>query len=279
MPQNHPLTPQQTVALTREIELLLEYGISLSQQHSGTEATFLAQQTSIVFAKCLMSLIGFLRFVPPSKYRAKESVEVVDLSSASVMARQFIEDAVVFFYLSERGLSDAELRLRQTIWLFHGAVEAGEAAKLADPNGHVVILSAAALAMRESIEKHPLFESLGKDQKGREAQGRIKKGRQPLLLSHQDIIRRRGISVRAYLFPLKVFSNFVHSSSISVRFIDETGWEWESCYHQFIQVLYHVAAYATEVLVCFQEGTKEAGALPPKILELCTEYRKLLRED
>src|SRR5580692_6657197 len=85
MSENHPLTLKQTVALTSEIELLLEYGVSLSQGHTGTPATYLEQQASIAFAKCLMSLIGFLRFVPPSKFWAKEVVEVVDLSSASVI--------------------------------------------------------------------------------------------------------------------------------------------------------------------------------------------------
>ena len=140
MSRNHPLTPEQIVALTREIELLLEYGVSLSQGHTGTPATYLEQQASIAFAKCLMSLIGFLRFVPPSKYWAKEVVEVVDLSSSSVMARQFIEDAVVFFYFNERGLSDEELGLRQSIGLFHGIVEAGQAAKLADSEAPIVTL-------------------------------------------------------------------------------------------------------------------------------------------
>ena len=128
MADNPPLSVEQTGALTRGIERLLDFGIGLSKDHEGKPATFLEQQSSIVFAKCLMSLIGFLRFVPPSKYRAKEIVEVVDLSSASVMARQFIEDVVTFFYLSEPGLSDAGLRLRQNIWLLHGVVEAGEAA-------------------------------------------------------------------------------------------------------------------------------------------------------
>jgi hypothetical protein len=216
MPQNHPLTLEQTVALTREIELLLEYGVSLSQQHTGTPATYLEQQSSIAFAKCLMSLVGFVRFVPPSKYWAKEAIEVVDLSSASVMARQFIEDAVVFFYFNERGLSDEELRLRQNIWLFHGLVEAGEAAKLADPEAPVSTLTPDTLVIRENIEKHPLFKALGKDKEGKDAQGRIKKGRQPLLLSHKEILRRRSISPRAHSFPLKAFSNFVHHQNYNL---------------------------------------------------------------
>ncbi len=214
-----------------------------------------------------------------SKYWAKEVVEVVDLSSASVMARQFIEDAVVFFfYFNERGLSDEELRLRQSIWLFHGIVEAGQAAKLADSEAPVVALTPATLAIGESIEKNPLFQALGGDKEGKDAQGRIKKGRQPLLLSHKEIIQRRGISMKAYLFPLKAFSNFVHHSSISARFIDETESNWRACFHQFIKVLYYVAAYTAEVLVCFREGASEAGTPPNEVLELCAEYPKLLRE-
>jgi hypothetical protein len=251
---------------------LLGFGLGLSKSHEGTPATFLEQQSSIVFAKCLMSLIGFLRFIPPSKYRAKEIVEVVDLSSASVMARQFIEDVVSFFYLSERGLSDAELRLRQNIWLLHGAAEAGEAAKLADPEAHGAPLTPATLNVRDSIEQNALFKMLDK-----EAQGRIKKGRQPLMLSHQEIVRRRGISKKAYLFPLKVFSNFVHTSSISARFIDDTGLDWSQCFHQFIQVLYYVSAYLAEALACFLEGSTEVQEIPREIAQLCTEYRKVLR--
>lgn len=216
--------------------------------------------------------------MPPSKYWAKEEVEVVDLSSASVMARQFIEDAVVFFYFGEHGPSDEELHLRQNIWLFHGVVEAGEAAKLADSKAPVITSTAATLAIRESIERDPLFQALGEDKEGKDAQGRIKKGQQPLLLSHKEIIQRRGISMKAYLFPLKAFSNFVHYSSISARFIDETESNWRVCFHQFIQVLYYVAAYTAEVLVCFQEGASKAGTPPNEVSELCAEYPKLLRE-
>jgi hypothetical protein len=272
MADSPPLTLEQTETLTRELEKLLEVGIALSERNDGAKATYLENQSSVVFAKCLMSLVGFLRFVPPSKYRAKEGLEVVDLSSATVMARQFIEDSVVFFYLSEKNLSDEELRLRQDIWLLHAIIEAGEAARLVDPGVPISPLVPATLKRKASIEAHPLFLGLEK-----EAQGRIKKGRQPLMLSHQEIILRRGISIEAYHFPLKAFSNFVHSSAISVSFIGDTGLDWSACYHQFIQVLYYTASYSAEALFVFIEATNQTSVVPREILQLCDEYRKLLR--
>ena len=111
----------------------------------------------------------------------------------------------------------------------------------------------------------------------KEAQGRLKKGRQALMLSHQETVRRRGISKKAYLFPLKIFSNFVHTSSISVRFTDDTGLAWNNCFHQFIQVLHYVSAYVAEALVCFVEGPAGIEELSNEISQLCTEYRKRLR--
>jgi len=52
-----------------------------------------------------MSLLGFLRFIPSSRFFASEGECIVNLSSASVMGRQVLEDTLAFLYLSEPNLT------------------------------------------------------------------------------------------------------------------------------------------------------------------------------
>lgn len=54
----------------------------------------------MAFVKTLMSVQPFLRFIPSSRFHAKEVEFAIDLSSVSVMARQVLEDAISFFYLT-----------------------------------------------------------------------------------------------------------------------------------------------------------------------------------
>jgi hypothetical protein len=53
---------------------------------------YLTFQASMAFNKAMMSLVGFLRFVPSSRFYAKESQRLVDISSACVLARQLLEE-------------------------------------------------------------------------------------------------------------------------------------------------------------------------------------------
>jgi D-arabinose 1-dehydrogenase-like Zn-dependent alcohol dehydrogenase len=46
-----------------------------------------------------------LRFMPPNRYYANAGQVVTDLSPASVLGRQVLEDAISFFYLSEARLT------------------------------------------------------------------------------------------------------------------------------------------------------------------------------
>ena len=46
-----------------------------------------------------------LRFMPPDRYYANAGEVMTDLSPASVLGRQVLEDAISFFYLSEARLT------------------------------------------------------------------------------------------------------------------------------------------------------------------------------
>jgi len=69
----------------------------------------------MAFAKALMSLLGFLRFIPSSWFFAKEGESIIDLSSASVMARQVLEDVLMFLYLSEPNLPTEQKEFRALV--------------------------------------------------------------------------------------------------------------------------------------------------------------------
>jgi hypothetical protein len=136
-----------------------------------------------------------LRFIPPSHYYADKVISLIDLSSASMLARQLMHDATTFFYLTEAGITDEELQLRVNVWNYHGVVEASAAAALAAEASEPQELSPEVKAVVRALEESAAFRRLDNNTKGR-----IRKGQQPLVLSNQDILTRRGISKHAYLF-------------------------------------------------------------------------------
>src|SRR5882672_2174130 len=113
---------RQFNTLIAGIELLYKLGRRLPDATANQQCEYLVQEASMAFVKMLMSLLGFLRFIPPSRFHAEKEV-VIDLSSASVMARQVMEDALSFFYLTEQDLTNEEKQFREDVWRFHGTAE------------------------------------------------------------------------------------------------------------------------------------------------------------
>ena len=116
--------------LIREIERLYQLGAQLSDAVANTNCAYLIFQASMAFNKAMISLAGFLRFMPPSRFYAKTSPEIIDLSSASVLARQVLGDLLAFFYLSQPGLRPEQKEIRELVWKYHGFCEAVEASKV-----------------------------------------------------------------------------------------------------------------------------------------------------
>jgi hypothetical protein len=196
---------QQFNTIVAGIEKLYEIGkrVSIAMQHRPCD--FLAREASTSFAKTMMSLLGFLRFVPSSRFRAQEGEFVIDLSSASVMARQVMEDAISYLYLSEQNLTPEEKAFREAVWRFHGASESLAAAKFGNISNPELTPSAEANRKRlqEFIQRHSLFATI---EPGR--RGRIKKGDEGHVLHDSEILERRGIQTDMFNLGRKVLSNF-----------------------------------------------------------------------
>ena len=96
-----PFSFTQFETLINGIERLSDYGRRISDSVAKEPCEFLIQEASMAFVKMMMSVQAFLRFIPSSRFHAKEVEFAIDLSSASVMARQVLEDAISFFCLSE----------------------------------------------------------------------------------------------------------------------------------------------------------------------------------
>jgi hypothetical protein len=123
----------------------------------------------MAFVKTLMSVLGFLRFIPSSRYHAKEGEVVIDLSSASVTARQVIEDAFSFFYLSESNLTREEKQFREDVWRFHGATESIESVRFANVSNPDLApaIDAEVKRRKELLEKHPMLGAIEGGRRGR----------------------------------------------------------------------------------------------------------------
>ena len=153
---------------------------------------YLIQEATMAFVKMMMSVQGFLRFVPSSRFHAKEGDFAIDLSSASVLARQVMEDAISLFYLFEGGLTQKQKQLREAVWRFHGAKEAIEAARFGNIS-HPDLPDADAQLhpFRQYLAKPETLEMLNSIKGG--DRGRITKGEKNRVLHDREILKQRGI--------------------------------------------------------------------------------------
>jgi hypothetical protein len=110
--------------LVAGIELLYGVGRKLSDAIARQPCEYLVQEASMAFVKTMMSVFGFLRFIPASRFSGNVGETVTDLSSASVIGRQVLEDTISFFYLSEPNLTPQEKCLRLATQLRAGGVDA-----------------------------------------------------------------------------------------------------------------------------------------------------------
>jgi hypothetical protein len=174
----------------------------------------------MAFNKAMMSLLGFLRFVPSSRFYAKERKQMVDLSSACVLARQVLEDLLALFYLAQPNLCAEQKEFRIMVWKYHGFCEGVEASGLANSTNPDLVQAraiaearATADQLRQKVEQHPLFQVKSSTDKGR-----ILKGQIGCLLYDEEILAIRGINPNYYRLPRKVLSNFAHISALSVSY-------------------------------------------------------------
>jgi hypothetical protein len=108
------------------------------------------------------------------------------------MARQAMEDAVSFLYLSESGLSSQQKEFRKVVWIYCGASEELESAKLISVSNAD---QSPVVAERDRCKKRlegEEFEAMLKAIKS-DMRGRIRKGELNQVLHDHEILERRHI--------------------------------------------------------------------------------------
>jgi hypothetical protein len=264
--------------LIKNIERFYALGGRISQAAAKQPCEFLIQEASMAFAKALMSLLGFLRFIPSSKFFAKEEVIIVDLSSASVMARQVLEDVLSFLYLSEPNLTKEEKDFREFVWSYHGLGESIESAELLETanwsNPDLPATRALRAKMKAQLVQMPLFVAIEKN-----LRGRIRKGDKNWVLYENEILKRHEIITSRYELPRKVLSNFVHFSTFSHHLILQTNSEWQKSWPEFFMPTLSVAAFVAEALNRFVKTVPQVvSVVTQKEQRLTENYRAWLRD-
>jgi hypothetical protein len=242
------------------IELLYGLGRRVSDAVAKRPCEYLIQEASMAFVKALMSVQAFLRFIPSSRFHVKEGEYPIDLSSASVMARQVLEDAISFFYLSEPNLTKEQKLFRELVWRLHGATEAIDSATFANvANPDLSPAAADRDRVSQRLNNAPFNAMLEEIERGR--RGRIRQGRENHILHDREILSRRGIQVEKYDMWRKVLSNFAHFSSLSHRMIMETTADWQRSWPHFLTPALCVANFGGEAVEVFLETFPQARRL------------------
>jgi hypothetical protein len=277
-PSSSPFSFKQFNDLIAGIDLLYVLARRLSIAAQNQPCEYLIQEASMAFAKTTLSLLGFLRFIPSSCFHAKEGELVIDLSSASVIARQVMEDAISFFYLSERGLTQKQKKFREAVWRFHGAREAIEAARFGNIS-HADLPNADAQLdpFKQYFAEPETLEMLNSINGG--DRGRITKGDKNRVLHDREILERRKIQTEVYDLGRKILSNFAHFSALSHQMIMETNAEWEKSWQYFLPPTQYVANFGSEAIEAFLETfPKTRQLLSKQERTLVANYRSWLRE-
>ena len=234
---------------------------------------FLIQQAHWVFGKTIMSLRAYLGFIQSSKYYEQEGNFVFDVSSASLMGRQILEDVLAFLYLSERNLSSEEREFRALVWKFHGTTEYVKSQEEQNPLDPVLsdVRDKGERAL-ESLEKNSLFIALKKSD-GRRYDD-IKRGSQGYVVRDYEILKRHQIARKQYDLPRRILSNFVHFSSFSFVLMTKPE-RMEVPY--YISILYLVR-FVAEALGAFIETFPESARVLSKDgRDLIVSFRAQLR--
>jgi hypothetical protein len=235
----------------RHLENLLGIANALSNAAVGSECSFLAYQASLVFSKLALGVLGLLRFLPGSIYYADKIAQAVDLSSASVLARQVLSDTITFLYLADRDISQDDREFRGAVWSLQAIKQSYDFIKLNDPADPLIAqIEPDLLKCLECFEKHKLY---GEVQKGIKAL--IKGGKRALWKTDYDILNGYGLRKKCYDAPFLIFSNFVHASELSLNLMLQTGAQRHDNHQRFFYALTNtIAFFAVDIEVfieCF----------------------------
>lgn len=254
-----PFSFKEFETLISGIELTYTLGRRISEAAGGQSCEYLIREATMAFVKVMKSVQAFLRFIPSSKFHAQEVEFAVDLSSASVMARQVMEDAIAFFYLSEPNLTNEEKVFRELVWQVHGATETLESLDYLLPERADVGLVDAQKRAKELLDE-PLYAGmLEKIERGR--RGRIRNGKEGHVLHDEEVLSRRGIQLDAYRFWTKTLSNFAHFSTLSHHLMMQTTSDWKSSWKAFYAAAVCVAKLTAEAVAAFIETFPMTRAL------------------
>jgi hypothetical protein len=271
--------------LIAHVEVLLALGKRLSVALAAQNCEeYLLSEAAMIFIKTLLSLQGFLRFIPASQFHAKDGDFVIDLSSASLMARQTLEDAISFFYLSQPALTTEQKKFRGLAWRYHGATQTFTCAKYMAELKPSLLAEAVPTDELDATQKlflgrlkEPAFlPMLNAIEPSR--RGKIKVGREAYALDKREIVNRRGIGTRAFDLPYKLFSNFVHTSAFSLSLMRRTTARHPGYSEEFITPARFVAGFAAEVIEAFLETFSETRKLvDDEERDIISTLRSLLR--
>jgi hypothetical protein len=246
-----PFSFTEFETLISGIELTWTLGRRISEAAGGEPCHYLIQEATMAFAKLIMSVSAFLRFIPSSRFHAQEVTFAVDLSSASVMARQVMEDAIAFLYLSEPSLPEQEKVFRSLVWQLHGATETLESLDYLVPEKIDAQLVELQKQARELLGKPPYAAMLENIEGG--MRGRIRRGQESYVLHDNEILSRRGIRLDVYKFWKKLLSNFAHFSTLSARLMMQTTSDWKNSRQSFHTAAFCVANFGAEAVAAFIE--------------------------
>jgi hypothetical protein len=274
-----PLTFDQFTDLIVGIEMLHALAARLSNATATIQSEPLIQEATLAFVKTIHSIKGFLLFISPSQFHAGAAGWSIDLSSASVMARQVIDDTLSFFYLSQPNLSAEEKEFRGLVWEFHGITEVIRTLEFVNgqhPGLNPIRHRRSELEAR--LQQEPFPTMMSAMESGR--RGRIRAGKENYVLHDDQIWKLRGsVAADALKMPYKILSNFAHFSAFCRWLMASTNSSWERSWEEFQIPVMTVAQFAAEIVEGYLETFPGVRSLlTDEESQMVENYRSWLKD-
>lgn len=268
----------QNINSTVHLDYVCNSAIELS--HAAEEklvSTWEEHELSQIFAKMVLSCIGFLKFIPDSSwFIPAKGLAIWDVGSASSICRNVMEAYFSFAYMALPGFPEQEPGFKRVLWEYHDAFERHAALKIGLPASQAVQTLDGNLAKaRDRVLKSPYFQNLSEGHRNN-----LLNGEQFKLLDNVELSRRVGIHPDYYRMQYKNCSAFTHTAPFSISLMQAFVPGSEKAQAVIRMLVATVCVFMVFGLRDFDKVFHSVGAnLTPELQEIIRFVESLARWD
>lgn len=216
MSENNTEAESHYLGVCKKFDLLISYGMSVSNALSGKPVENVQQDYGIpIFSKMLCHAIT-LRRISPTGIKPKKGAgrEIWDVSSACAISRAILEAYDALAYIAIEGVSDSERQFRVLLWELHAYERREKMLNLIGSTApELEHIKSQVLDCRDKVTSHEWFELVDLNVKKK-----VKEFNAPAThLSQRVLNERNNVNLNYYNSTQMFLSAYVHTYPFSTQ--------------------------------------------------------------